>query len=154
MDLFRISQTKYINDINGTGSKMYGARWNRPGVAALYTSQARSMAMLELIVHFASKSALKLSYSYISLAIDEKYIVEVDPKILPKDDLLPNDNRLWDITEHYFFEKNCLAIKVPSVIIPQEKNIIINCNHQNFNEIKVLGVELIDLDERFGKITE
>lgn len=148
MDLYRISQTKYINDLTGTGAKIYGARWNRPGVAALYTSEARSLAMLELLVHFSSKQAFSLSYSFIHLEIDESFIQEIDLGQLPKNELEINDNRLWDITD-YYFNRNCMAIKVPSVLIPQEFNIILNPAHYNYHKIEIKNIELISIDERF-----
>jgi RES domain-containing protein len=149
MNVFRISQTKYINDITGTGAKQFGGRWNKPGVAALYTSEARSLAMLELIVHFASKQAFEQSYSFLNLEINEKLIVNINEDYLPKNILSINDNRLWDITEHYFFKENALAIKVPSVLISQEFNIIINPIHARFNEVIIKSFETVNLDERF-----
>ena len=108
MELYRISQTKYIDDINGTGSKKYGGRWNKPGVAALYTSQARSLAMLELIVHFASKQAFTQEYSFINLELNQDLVVNLDRNLLPKGEIFINDNRLWGITEYYFFKQNAL----------------------------------------------
>jgi|GEM_PF-4679954 len=75
MIVYRIAQTKYAQDITGSGAKKYGGRWNRPGVAALYTSQQRSLCMLELLVHFNAQAAFKQDYSFIfksrfKLAID------------------------------------------------------------------------------------
>jgi RES domain-containing protein len=152
MEVFRIAKTKYIEDISGAGSKMYGARWNRVGVAALYTSEARSLALLELIVHFESKNSLKIDHSYISLVIDDDKIVNLDKSLLPTDELEINDNRLWKITDYYFFEKKVLALRVPSVLIPEESNIILNPLHVDFNQVLVKNIEPINLDERFKKL--
>jgi RES domain-containing protein len=152
MELFRITKTKYVDDINGTGAKTYGARWNRPGVAALYTSEARSLAMLELIVHFASKQAFTEEYSFLNLELNKDLVVNLDRTLLPKGEIYINDNRLWDITEYYFFKQNALAIRVPSVLISQEFNIIINPVHSNFNQLIVKNTEKVNLDERFKNI--
>ncbi len=152
MNLYRITKTKYANDISGEGAKMYGARWNRPGMAVLYTSEARSLALLELIVHFDSKNAFKLPHSYISLEIENFFIETLDNSLLPKTKLEPNDDRLWKITDYYFKEKKVLALRVPSVLIPEENNIILNAEHADYKSIKLINIEPINLDERFKNI--
>ncbi|MES2797765.1 MAG: RES family NAD+ phosphorylase [Bacteroidota bacterium] len=152
MEIFRISKTKYINDLTGYGAKQYGGRWNRPGLAALYTSEARSLAMLELFVHFASKEAFKQDYSFISLNLNSQFLVNMDSKLLPKNALEINDNRLWKITEHYFLNENVLALRVPSILIQKEYNIIINPMHEKINELVVNNVEKVNFDERFKNI--
>lgn len=152
MNLYRITKTKYANDISGEGAKMYGARWNRPGMAVLYTSEARSLALLELIVHFESKNAFKLPHSYISLEIENLFIETLDKSLLPKNKLEPNDVRLWKITDYYFKEKKVLALRVPSILIPEENNIILNAEHADYQSIKVINIESINLDERFKNI--
>ena len=152
MNLYRITKTKYANDISGEGAKMYGARWNRPGMAVLYSSEARSLALLEFIVHFDSKNAFKLPHSYISLEIENLFIETLDKSLLPKNKLEPNDDRLWKITDYYFKEKKVLALRVPSVLIPEENNIILNAEHTDYKSIKLINIEPINLDERFKNI--
>ncbi|MBK8348315.1 MAG: RES family NAD+ phosphorylase [Saprospiraceae bacterium] len=72
MEVYRITREKYAADLTGEGARLYGGRWNRPGVAALYTSEARSLAILELLVHFNSAEALKMKYVFITLTLNEK----------------------------------------------------------------------------------
>lgn len=152
MKLFRISKTKYIRDLFGTGAKENGGRWNRPGVAALYTSEAKSLAMLELLVHFASKSAFKNDYSFVSLEFSNLFIIDIDKKLLPKSEIEINDNRLWEITDYYFFKKNVPALRVPSILINDEFNVIINPIHKDFNQLLVYSFEKVTIDERFKNI--
>ncbi|MBK7637232.1 MAG: RES family NAD+ phosphorylase [Saprospiraceae bacterium] len=77
MEVYRICRSKYSNDLSGEGAKLYGGRWNRPGIAALYTSESRALALLELIVHFNSANALCLDYDFLALSIDETQIVSL-----------------------------------------------------------------------------
>ena len=51
MRLFRIAKTQYIGDTTGTGARLYGGRWNEKGVGLIYTSESRSLAALEFLVH-------------------------------------------------------------------------------------------------------
>ena len=49
--LFRISTSEHINDITGTGARIYGGRWNNAGYPIIYSSGSRSLAALEFLVH-------------------------------------------------------------------------------------------------------
>lgn len=149
MEVYRITKTKYSNDISGEGARLYGGRWNRPGLAVIYTSESRSLALLELIVHFSSKSAFKENYSYITFTIKENLIENLDINLLPNNELEPNDDRLWKITDYYFQDKKVAALRVPSVLIPQENNIIINPYHFELKNWALKEIETINLDERF-----
>jgi RES domain-containing protein len=150
MILHRISKDKYIHDLSGEGARLYGGRWNKPGIAALYTSQHRSLALLELLVHFTSKKALKTHYSFISLDVPDIQILEIKMEEIPSDFHRTNNKSLWDLTEHYFYQKKVLALKVPSVLVSNEFNVIINPNHDNFKKIKVMDTESAFLDKRYA----
>ena len=151
MKVYRIAKTLYVNDLSGEGARLHGGRWNRPGVPVLYTSQARSLALLELIVHFAAYNAIKDSFSFLSLEIPDVEIISIDNQLLKGNKFDLNNQKLWEISEHYFFKVNVLGIKVPSILIPEESNIILNPFHPNFKQIKKLSIDSIDLDERFRK---
>jgi RES domain-containing protein len=149
MEIFRISKVKYADDIYGEGARKYGGRWNRPGMAVVYASEKRSLALLELIVHFASKAAFNETYNFLKLKIDESLVVNLDPNLLPKNEIEVNDNRLWKLADYYFIEKKVAALRVPSVLIPQEFNIILNPNHIDLRNLAINEIEVINLDERF-----
>jgi len=151
MLLYRISRAEYIKDLSGTGAKQYGGRWNRVGVAALYTSESRALAMLELLVHFNSRAAIRNVYRFAVIEIDENRITGIPARLLPEDLYSYNNEYLWKITDTYFLEKNCLAIRVPSVIIGKEYNVILNPEHEDFPIIKIKEVEIATIDPRLAK---
>jgi RES domain-containing protein len=152
MEVYRISRAEYIEDLTGTGAKKYGGRWNRPGLAVLYTSSYRSLAILELLVHFESRQAFASKYSMASLYLPEKDIISLDKNQLPYDQLMPNDERLWQITDRVFGKENQLALKVPSLVLSEEYNLIINPLHPKFGQVSILETSSVNLDERFKKI--
>ncbi len=146
--MYRITKEQYADDLSGQGAYMYGGRWNKPGTYALYTSEARSLALLELLVHFNSQAALKHRYLFICLSIPENQVKTIGPSVLDGSSNLLNNERLWQITDNHFFEDKCLAIRVPSVIIPDEYNVIINPLHPDMSKLKVIKKQPITIDQR------
>ncbi|MCA9448346.1 MAG: RES family NAD+ phosphorylase, partial [Candidatus Omnitrophica bacterium] len=56
MEVFRVAREAYKTDLSGTGARINGGRWNSPGKAVLYTSENRSLAILETLVHITSRT--------------------------------------------------------------------------------------------------
>lgn len=151
MEAYRITREKYASDLSGEGAKLYGGRWNRPGVPAIYLSEARSLALLELLVHFNSAAALKLNYVFITLNIPKDDIVSIGSELQGIDLHMFNNEHLWEITDHYFYHKKVLGLRVPSVIIPDEYNIILNPTHALMNEITIKSTQSAIMDPRLIK---
>lgn len=147
MLVYRISRTKYSDDLSGLGARMYGGRWNRPGLAALYTSQNRALALLELIVHFNSKDALKLDYEFIVLKLEDNQIVSLVDEVTTYFQS-GIEYPCKEKTESLFINENVFAIRVPSVIVPQEHNVILNPAHDLMKDVSIVSKEKVMLDGR------
>jgi RES domain-containing protein len=154
MLVYRISQTKYINDLSGEGARRYGGRWNRPGVPVLYTAQHLSLAVLELIVHFNAKDALMLPYSYISIDIPNDKLIKLQDTIFQFENIEANNENLWKTLDHYFLNGKTLGLIVPSIVIPIEYNVILNPLHMEYSSIKVIETARLNLDERLASSTQ
>ena len=77
MLVYRIAKTKHITDLNGTGAKLFGGRWNEKGTPLVYTSSSISLAILESLVHFPLHLApgdMSLSFINIPDALIENSI--------------------------------------------------------------------------------
>lgn len=139
--VYRISRSKFIRDLTGFGAKNYGGRWNHKGVPVLYTAENRSLAILELMVNFNSRDAFNLNYSIAKINIPESQINVISEEEVGK-------MKSPEITQFYFFEKNVLILKVPSVIIPQEFNFLINPQHSLYSKVFIDEIEEFELDKR------
>lgn len=152
MKVYRISKKKYAKDLSGKGAELFGGRWNPIGTAALDTSKSRALCVLELLVHTPKEIAPK---NYIILTIQipkelEKSIIKIEK--LPKGwDSLKVKNITQKIGFNSFKDKNTLGIIVPSSIIKEEYNVLLNPNHSDFHKLKIISIEEFKLDTRLLK---
>lgn len=152
MTVFRIAQKQYIDDLSGTGAYLYGGRWNLKGTRAVYTASSISLAYLEFLVHQFERDSWpqNMWVSEIGIkALDS--IIELAQEELPptwKD--LKYHGETQQIAQKYF-SRDIIGIKVPSVIVPREFNVLLNPSHKQFqSSVEVLNKEPLELDKRFG----
>ena len=150
MTIYRLSTANFATDISGEGSKIYGGRWNPKGLAALYASENISLCILEILVR-ATKKTSPDTYTLISLVIPENKIFSIQLTKLKKG---------WQheleytqgIGKDFLKENYMLCMKVPSAIVPQEHNFVLNPLHKDINRVKISSVEVLELDKRLYQI--
>jgi len=131
MQLFRITRDKYSKSLTASG---VGARWNSDDVFVIYTSGTRSLATLEVLVN-TNRVALLRSYKLMCLDLDAKSkdIHTVNERDLPKNWRGQGAYKtLRSLGNEWYYSKKKLVLKVPSAVIPQEHNFIINTRHPDF----------------------
>lgn len=131
MELYRISQEKFAEDLSGNGARIFGGRWNSEGLFALYASASRSLALLETLAHTPAKMLNLKNYILLTLTIPDSIPVEeLDKnKLTPgwdAPDTRPVTKRLGD---RFLRSKSNLLLSVPSVLMPEENNFLINSVH-------------------------
>ena len=137
MEVFRISLEKYALKLTASGA---AGRWNQEGQFVLYTGSSRSLSSLELVVH---RSSILTNTPYlvmvISISDDRKLYNEIKEADLPENwRFVTSYSKLQSIGIDWYNKKSSLILKVPSPIIPQESNYIINTEHKDFNDLNVL----------------
>jgi RES domain-containing protein len=152
MQVFRIAKTKYIKDLTGAGSRTYGGRWNRKGVSLIYTSESRSLAALEFLVHVPASIAPK-DLNIVTLDISSQVKPKkLDLAILPRNwRESPPPEELAAIGTEWALSKESLLLRVPSAIIENEFNVLINPSHPDLKLIKLSKPEPFVFDERLIK---
>lgn len=149
MKVFRIAREEYIKDLAGTGAKLYGGRWNPKGIAVLYTAENKSLSALEVLVHF-NRNTTPYDLRILTLQLPSNEIVEFDKKKFNK--ILSSEDSNFKFKEEgrkWIESNNSLGLKVPSVLIPGEYNILINPSYTTFNLLKIVEIEIFKFDERF-----
>ena len=150
MLVYRLAKEQYIHDLSGTGVRLCGGRWNRKGTPMLYTSQHCSLAVLELLVH-TPHTLLPDNMSLLKLYIpDDITLSTLTEDQLPKNwRQYPAPDVLADIGTEWINQKENVGIKVPSVLVQDEWNILLNPTHQNSDNIYEESVSRFSLDSRF-----
>src|SRR6201986_94908 len=152
MIVYRLCRERYVDDLSGRGAEINGGRWNSKGSAALYTSSSRALCAIEIVVHIQAGIVPK-DYYMVTIEIpDDASINTLHLKDLPGN---WNNNPISSSTQRigstFISEQKALVLKVPSAIIKDEWNYIINPMHEDFRDIKILSIEPFALDVRLFK---
>ena len=150
MTVFRIAKRQYINDLSGEGARLFGGRWNKKGRSLLYTAESRSLATVECLVHMP-KAVIPSNMCITEIELPD-CIYHLKSSALPENwNTYPAPSILADIIEQVFAEQHCLAIKVPSAIIDEEYNILIDPYHKLFKDVNILNIKEYIFDGRLMK---
>ena len=149
MILYRFTLEKYSKDISGEGARRYGGRWNSKGNAVLYCSCTISLSLLELLIHKASYDEIKTN---ILLTIK---VPDITVKMLSDSSLKQNWQSDIDycrfIGDSWLGSGESLLLKLPSAVIHQEYNILINPAHPDFKKVAVASALFFEFDARLFK---
>jgi RES domain-containing protein len=152
LSAWRIVKRKYAKDaFSGEGSRKYGGRWNSPGGRIVYTAQSPSLAALEMLVHL-DYSELLLKYVVFEVLIDSELINDLPHKLsLAHRSRLPN-LELTDAGDRWYLKRRSLGLRVPSAIVPQESNILLNVMHPKSPSLKISKPESFEFDRRLLRL--
>ena len=133
---------------DGEGARRFGGRWNSPGQRAVYTSGSKSLAMLELLVHLDVAHPLPRLVA-MAFSIDERFIETLPSSDLPRGwRSLRGMAETRGIGDEWLASRRTLALAVPSVIVPEETNYLLNPEHPAFVRLKFGNPAPLRLDHR------
>jgi RES domain-containing protein len=146
---WRIVKTaRLATAFDGEGARLHGGRWNSPGTALVYTAQSQALAALELLVHLQS-SQLLVSYSSLSARFGDSAIEVLDPARLPRGwRQFPAPVALQQIGDRWAAERRSPVLQVPSALVPDELNFLLNPAHPDFGRIRLGAPIPFEFDPR------
>ncbi len=147
MIVYRITNEKYKNDVSGNGAAMFGSRWNSKNERMLYTSEFISLCILESLVHLKRNEIPPTQYLLHIEIPDAKEITEISYKKIKKNWHQEIEYTQW-MGDQFIQNNQTLILKVPSAIVPQENNFLLNPFHADFKKVKIISSELLELDKR------
>jgi len=146
---YRLVKEKHAHRaFDGEGARLYGGRWNSQGGSVVYTSDSLALCCLEIFVNLPLYDLLK-DFVYIKLSFDEKLVQDVDLHESWND--RPVSKISQGIGDVWLQEQGSAVLMVPSVIIPEGNNYLINFNHQDSNQIKIGDPISLAFDSRLKK---
>ena len=146
---WRIVKTRFAgNAFDGEGARIYGGRWNSVGVPLVYTSATISLAILEMLVNVGEESMLN-SYSLAFAEFYDSLVTRVDvTKLPPNWKESPVPPALQAVGDAWVASKASAILEVPSAIVENESNFLINPLHKDFPKIKIGKSRPFPFDER------
>lgn len=152
MIVFRVGRTKYANDLTGEGARLNGGRWNHKLTSCVYTSESRALAVLEYTVNI-NIDDIPRALSITAIEIPEKKILELTIAELPGDwRNAPAPGSAKNFGTQLLRKGNFAIIKVPSAVISEEYNFLLNPLHRESSKFSIVDIEDFVYDVRIKLI--
>lgn len=128
---------------------MNGGRWSSEGVAVVYTSSTRSLAALEYLAHLDPED---VPDDLMAMAVefpDRASIEGVRTQDLPPDwDLVFDHPGCVAIGDEWIAAGRYLGLRVPSALVPEEWNLLLNPAHSDARKLRIAGTRPFAFDRR------
>lgn len=148
MIAYRLAAKAYIDDLSGSGAKLFGGRWNPAGCPCIYASQNLSLALLEKYVHAEFRESMeRLALLRIDIPDDDNLVFHVDDQQLKKNWINDISYSQW-IGEQILSDPEIIAFTAPSAIVPSERNVILNPSAHKIGDIRFLPLADFSTDLR------
>jgi RES domain-containing protein len=126
MIVYRIGRTRYANDLDGEGARLFGGRWNHKLTPCIYTSESRALALLEYTAN-VNIDDIPRALSITTFEIDPAYMLAVPISSLPGDwKNAPAPATTKDFGTALLQKGHNGILKIPSAIMEDEFNYLLN----------------------------
>jgi len=148
LEAWRVVKEKHVaTAFSGEGAAKTGGRWNSRGVVVVYTSATRSLAALETLVHL--NPPVMFNYRIIRIEFDEAWVERLPLAALPSDwRTEPPPLSTRQLGDAWARSSRTAILAVPSVIIPEETNYVLNPAHPDFKKITICKPAPFTFDPR------
>lgn len=149
MIAWRLCEERWADSaFSGEGARRLGGRWNSPGTAVVYASGSQALALLEQLVHFDVRHTPR------SLLL---FRVEFPDAVTERVESVPGGGNEpgmvgigWTVTygNQWLVERRSAALIVPSAVVPDEPNVLLNPNHPDIVRVEVSPPRMFPIDPR------
>lgn len=145
MRLWQLTRPEHAPGLDGEGAAKHGARWNSPGLPAVYCASSLALAALEVLVNLPGHQRRKghaRRHAAVEMELPDRLCrLSGFPGTLPEQATRP-------LGDAWLESLDCLALSVPSSVVPLEANVVPNPRHPDMRRVTVLRVEPFDFDPR------
>lgn len=151
MRLWRIAQRKFALDRACAGAALYRGRWNPVGLPALYCAGSISLCALEKFVHLGSPPLPPLVLVAVDIPDAAGVFSPLPADLPPGWDDLPTSTAAQLLGRDWLTRRETLAMRIPSVLLPEESNLVVNPLHPDYLQISMTVVRPFTFDGRMFK---
>jgi RES domain-containing protein len=152
MRVWRISKAKYAHSaFSAEGARLFDARWNFAGTPMVYTSSSLALAAIEYFVHLDPSEAPTELVSMTAAVADDLAVERIEIEQLPRDWRRTDHKDLQQFGTDWVRSQRSVALIVPSAVVEDEWNVLLNPAHADFRKIEIGEPKLFHYDERMFK---
>jgi RES domain-containing protein len=142
------------DDLSGAGAKMTGGRWNEPGIPMIYAAESRALACLETMVHL-NAGGLPLNRYLVEIEVPDGIWSAAEKETAATLrvgwDAAPAGRASIGFGSGWARSKRSLLLLVPSAIVPEESNILINPEHPHRPDLRARKIRKWLYDPRLAR---
>ncbi len=139
------------DDLSGKGAAKTGGRWNRVDQPVVYTATSISLACLETIVHLQSEG-LPLNRFLVRIDVPEAVwaarLVRAPDSLPVGWSAIPEGKVSLDVGDAWLRSMDSPLLVVPSVVVPEEANVLINPQHVMAQQLQAAKLRPWFYDQR------
>src|SRR5712691_6988251 len=154
---WRMTRPEFATELNGEGNAITGARWNSPGRGVVYTSFNLSLCVLESFVHLPPLLRVNLpEMAAVRIEVpDEPSRLNIGLIELPSNLAGEEaEKRCRQLGDGWMAAREHLVCTTPSMIVPQERNLMLNPVHPLMAKVKIASIERFRFDPRLASARE
>jgi RES domain-containing protein len=149
MRFWRICRRRFAaGAASGEGARLYGGRWNSPGLRVVYASTSLALAAIETFVNLEPNLLPGDLVSFQGEIPDALEIGRLDPKDLPANWHATRNESLRRFGDEWCRAGRTVAILVPSAAVRGEWNLLLNPAHNGFRKVKLSKPVRFEFDAR------
>lgn len=142
MHLWRLARMAHTG-LDGEGARRFGGRWNSVGRPVVYCAANASLVVLEVRVHLdLPLDLLPDDYRLLGIETGEASVEDLPERCLPS----VQDSQVYG--DAWLASRRTALLRVPSVIIPEEKNVLLNPLHPDAQQIHIISDRAFGFDPR------
>lgn len=153
MRTWRLCQERFAAAaFSGEGAQRYSGRWHWPGTPLIYTATSLALAALEVMVHFDHDL---IPSTFVAFAVEipaALRLQQLTPKLLPSNWRdMPAPEETKDLGSKWLKAGKTVGLIVPSRLVPQEHNVLLNPRHPDFLRLRIGAPEPFAFDPRLRR---
>lgn len=149
MRIYRLTASRYVDTaFSGEGTRRVGGRWTPPGYRVVHAASSIALAVLETLVHV--DPSVMPAHRVIPVDIPEAIpVTTIEVADLPDDwRRTPPSLSLMEIGKAWLDAGETAVMQVPSVIVPEESNYLVNPLHADFTQLAMHAPAPFEIDGR------